>query len=184
MRSKWLEAEDGARKEKGSLNAIADENAQMWRKLGLFDWYVTFSFDQRTHRAKRLHSPENLHRFVGEELRRFGYRGPYVIVAHDNSSTRYYHAHCLLSDYEPGLCAKVSDKFSRYGNVSKTDDGPIRGMGAFYYCANRGFPHPDAELVDECFKWVRRPRKRGKRGRTTSVSGPSSGTLERQEVGA
>jgi len=176
MKERLTEDEQDAHRVKWPANQTADWHAATWNSRGVFDWYMTFSFNDPTHRSRRLTSPDRLHDFVEEQLRRFGYLGPFVIVAHDNSGTRYYHAHCLLSDYEPGICARLAEKFDRYGNVSKTDDGPIRGMGAFYYCANRAFPYPDVDIrVRESFKWVRRPRKRGRsRGRGSMPAGASS----------
>lgn len=171
MSKTLMQADEDAHQEEGAVNVIADWYAEHWKSLDLYDWYATFSFDEKTNQARRLNKPENLHRFVEQQLRRFGYRGPFVIVAHDNSGSHYYHAHCLLSDHEPGICGRISEKFRRFGNVSNKDDGAIRGMGAFYYCANRAFPYKDIDImVAECTKWVRRPRKRG-RGGLQAVAG-------------
>lgn len=161
----WIEADD-ANEAKQPVNHTADWHADRWNASGKFNWYATFSFNERTHRSQRLDRPDRLHAFIERQLNRFGYRGPFVCVAHDNSKTRYYHAHCLLADDGSGTCARLSEQFRRYGNVSKTDDGPIRGMGPFYYCANRAFPHANVDImVAERERWVRRPRKRGQRGR-------------------
>lgn len=145
--------------------------ADTWQGSGLFNWYVTFSFDAKTHKKARLDTPDRLYRFVERELERFGYLGPFVIVPHDNAGTRFYHAHCLLNNYQPRLCEQLTEKFRRYGNVQNRDDGPIRGRGAFLYCANRAinFYTGDAEFKERR-GWKRRPRKRGKGGGATSRS--------------
>lgn len=164
MRESLVEVAGQAEKGEVPPNDRADFEADRWQRLGIFDWYATFSFDQRTHLRYRLNKPERLLEFMREKLREFGYAGPFVIVAHDNSNTRYYHAHCLLADDKPGICAQLSESFRQFGNVSKTDDGPIRSSGAFYYCANRGFPrHRDDDLVIECLRWIRLPRPRGRK---------------------
>jgi hypothetical protein len=172
-RSTWKEDNEDAHKEEGAATCEADYYAQLWNRSGLFNWYCTFSFNQHAHWGQRLHKPTALHDFVERELRDFGYRGPFVIVAHDNSGTRYYHAHCLLADYEPGICADLTDHFSKFGNVSKKDDGPIRGMGAFWYCANRAHARTyDEPMASESLKWARKPRKRGRgRGRHSRRTG-------------
>lgn len=163
-----IEVEGPATREKAAINPTADFEATFWHRQGVFDWTCTFSFDQRTNRSRALTRPNALHDFVEGELRRYGYRGPFVIVAHDNSDTRYYHAHVLLSDYKPGMCAGLVDHFRKFGNVSNKDDGPIRGMDAFNYCANRAYGREYAEpMVRESLGWLRTPRKRGSgRGRT------------------
>jgi len=162
-------------------NVIADWHAERWESMRLFDWFVTFSFDEKTNRRYGLNRPDKLHDFVEQKLRDFGYWGPFVIVAHDNSKSHYYHAHCLLTDYEKGLCAQLTVNFRPYGNVSNADDGPIQGSGAYRYCANRAFPHKDADLLSkESLRFSRRPRPRGtSRGKGLSVNAESQTTKVR-----
>jgi hypothetical protein len=176
----YAEEHEDAHKEEAAVNERADFEAETWSRRGIYDWYATFSFDGKTHERNRLKTPERLHKFVEQQIRRFGYRGPFVIVAHDNQNSHYYHAHCLLADYKLGICKDLTDKFRRFGNVSNADDGPIRGMGAFYYCANRAYPYPNSiDLAHVCDKWVRRPRKRGRgRGRGTRDTGQGTSTAK------
>ena len=161
--SPWIKSHlENAHEEKVANSDVAAWEADRWQDSGLFDWYVTFTFDDRTHKANGLKRPDRVYVFVKRELERFGYFGPFVIVPHDNYDTRYYHAHCLLANYKAGLCERLSDEFARFGNVQKVDDGPIRGRGAFLYCANRAVDYwtKDTEY-EERLKWKRRPRKRG-----------------------
>lgn len=135
--------------------------AAFWSEGALFDWFITFSFDEQTHRRERLNRSDNLLAFVKREMRRFGYFGPSVIVAHDNGNTRYYHAHVLIVGAD-GMGERLAQKFRRHGNVSKSEDGPIRGKGAFLYCANRALnTRTDDITYDFDLSWHRRPRKRG-----------------------
>lgn len=159
----WIEEREDAHEEKAPVCDTAAFEADRWMASGLFDWYVTFSFSQRTHEKAHLKDPTHVYAFMRERLREFGYYGPFVIVPHDNHGTRYYHAHCLLQDYKPGICPRITDAMRAYGNVQKKDDGPIRGRGAYLYCANRAMSNQwsNDAIFEERLQFVRRPRKRG-----------------------
>jgi len=161
--------------DEGASSDYAAHLAAFWSQGAAFDWFLTFSFDERTHRRGRLTRSENLLAFVKREMRRFGYYGPSVIVAHDNGKTGYYHAHVLIVG-TGGIGEVLTEKFRRHGSVSRSEDGPIRGGGAFLYCANRAVNARTAEIVyEEDFGWHRRPRKRGSgRGRSKVVAAGTS----------
>ncbi len=155
--------DDNAHEEEVADTDVAAWEAARWEAAGVFDWYTTFSFDQRTHERYRLDKPDSVVRFVRQRLELWGYFGPYVIVPHDNWNTRYFHAHVLLADYKSGLCERIAVEARRFGNVQKVDDGPIRGSGAYLYCANRAIDYHTKEAAyDERLTWRRHPRPRGR----------------------
>lgn len=158
-----IESHEDAHEEKAAVCDAAAFEADRWMASGLFDWYVTFSFDERTSSRYRLVDPLHTYAFIKERLRDAGYYGPFVIVPHDNTHARYYHAHCLLKDYQEGICSRLSDSMRPYGNVQKKDDGPIQGRRAYLYCANRAMSNQygNDAIFEERLTFVRRPRRRG-----------------------
>lgn len=171
----WIENHENAHEEEAPESDVAAFEADRWMGSGLFNWYVTFSFDERTSKRHCLVDPRHVHAFIKDRLREFGYYGPFVIVPHDNSKTRYFHAHCLLQNYADGMCARISDGMRPYGNVQKKDDGPIRGRGAYLYCANRAMSNQSGAdaIFEERLKFVRRPRQRGS-GAIKAADSPSA----------
>jgi hypothetical protein len=157
---------------------LAAQLADDWARRAPFDWFVTFTFNEATNRNYRLSTPQALTDFVRREMRRFGYYGPFVIVPHDNGGTRYYHAHVLMVGAN-GAGSRLSEQFSRYGNVSDPKHDVIRGRGALLYCANRAVNVPQGEEHYEIdFDWHRRPRPRGKRPKSHKAQRPAVETRE------
>jgi hypothetical protein len=137
--------------------------AETWRQIDV-DYFFTASFDQSAHERFGLSNPERAIRFGIDALHAAQYWGPFVIVAHDNSGTRYFHLHMLLK--QDRYLPELRGRFRSYGNVDREDNGPIRSDMPYKYCAGRTVHagHIDSRYFEVQERWRRRPRPRGRHG--------------------
>lgn len=147
----------------GPISAVAAGLANWWIRTVDVDYYLTATFNQVAHNRYRLNKPNRTLKFGARRLREAGYYGPYVMVAHDNGGTGYFHLHMLIKESEATEAVRAS--FKKLGDIDKTENGPIRGAGAFAYCANRACPRGkyDGNYHEFDERWHRRPRPRALR---------------------
>jgi hypothetical protein len=148
----------------GRITPAVEALARMWSEDVDVDYFLSVSFDERAHMRYRLDDPQRTIAFGRRVLESVGYRGPFVMVAHDNADTRYFHLHMLVQGGPAIDQARII--FKTHGDVDTAENGPVRGLGAFLYCAGRAVHDgmPNGDYWDMETRWRRRPRPRGRGG--------------------
>jgi hypothetical protein len=136
---------------------IVRQLAELWHSRSDVDSMLTVSFSQEVHDRYGFRRSRVLMGFVKRILRSVKYDGAYVIVVHDNRGTSYFHVHMLLTDGGKGTFEKVKRAFFPYGDVNHVGNGPIRGLGAFIYCANRAVEAEGCNRFDDADRYDFRP---------------------------